>query len=203
MASSPALDAEPSLLSATVVAGLKNLGAIISPPLTKLLIANSLKLTLHPDATIAPVPEIYANNAACAKQSEYAVVTLYAVATKHNWDGMQLRQQLEQLDSLDASAIDELCRVYEDNRRELLLRQLQVGHSFPHITDIQWRIVCDVKSSTSDCSSGVASFHINLGNFRPSSGERETIVEFVCNAEELQSLINRLKEIERHCSQVA
>jgi len=51
---SPAMDADPEpsgLLSATVVAGLKNLGGIISPPLTKLLIANSLKLTLHPDAS--------------------------------------------------------------------------------------------------------------------------------------------------------
>ncbi|XP_017113433.1 COMM domain-containing protein 3 [Drosophila elegans] len=203
---SPALEADNTettgLLSATVVAGLRNLGAIISPPLTKLLIANSLKLTLHPDATIAPVPEIYASNAACAKQSEYAVVTLYALATKHGWDGLHLRQQLEQL-GLDAGAVDELSRVYEDSRKELVLRQLQLGHSFPHITDIQWRIVCDVKSSTSDCSTGVANFHINLGNFRPSSGERVTIVEFVCNAEELQSLINRLKEIERHCNQMA
>ncbi|XP_017042125.1 COMM domain-containing protein 3 [Drosophila ficusphila] len=202
---SPAMDADPEpsgLISATVVAGLKNLGDIISPPLTKLLIANSLKLTLHPDATIAPVPEIYASNAACAKQSEYAVVTLYALATKHGWDGLQLRQQLEQL-TLDTGAVDELSRVYEDNRKELILRQLQLGHSFPHITDIQWRIVCDVKSSTSDSSTGVANFHINLGNFRSSSGERVTIVEFVCNAEELQSLINRLKEIERHCHQMA
>lgn len=151
---------------------------------------------------IAPVPEIYASNAACAKQSEYAVVTLYALATKHGWDGFTLRQQLDQL-SVHSTAIEELSRVYEDNRKELVLRQLQLGHNYPHITDIQWRIACDVKSSTSDCSTGVASFYINLGHFRPSSGERVTIVEFVCNAEELQSLINRLKEIERHCNQMA
>ncbi|XP_016948760.1 COMM domain-containing protein 3 [Drosophila biarmipes] len=200
----PALDADPdpSLFSATVVAGLRNLGGIISPPLTKLLIANSLKLTLHPDATIASVPELYASNAACAKQSEYAVVALYALATKHGWDGLQLRQQLEKL-ALEAGTVDELSRVFEDSRKDLILRQVQLGHNFPHITDIQWRIVCDVKSSTSDCSTGVANFHINLGHFKTSSGERETIVEFVCNAEELQSLINRLKEIERHCHQMA
>ncbi|KAH8272720.1 hypothetical protein KR026_006518 [Drosophila bipectinata] len=191
-----------SLLSDTVVAGLKNLGTIISPVLTKTLIANSMKLTLHPDATIAPVPEIYATNAACAKQSEYAVVTLYAVATKHGWDGLALRQQLENL-SIHTTAVDELTRVYEDNRKDLILRQLQLGHNFPHITDVQWRIVSDVKSSTSDSSTGVANFYINLGHFRQSSGERITVVEFVCNAEELQSLINRLKEIERHCAQMA
>lgn len=151
---------------------------------------------------IAPVPEIYATNAASAKQSEYAVVTLYAVATKHGWDGVTLRQQLEAI-SVHPGAIDELTRVYDDNRKELVLRQLQLGHSFPHITDVQWRIVCDVKSSTSDCSTGAPHFIINLGHFRQSSGERVTIVEFVCNAEELQSLINRLKDIERHCNQVA
>ncbi|KAH8274178.1 hypothetical protein KR018_001178 [Drosophila ironensis] len=192
----------PGLLSATVVAGLKNLGTLISLPLTKILIANALKLTLHPDATIAPVPEIYATNAGCAKQSEYGVVTLLAVATKHAWDGHMLRQQLEQL-SMDGQAAEELARVYEDNRKDLVLRQLQLGHNFPHITDVQWRIVCDVKSSTADSSTGTANFSINLGRFQPSSGERVTVVEFVCNAEELQSLINRLKEIERHCNLMA
>ncbi|SPP88567.1 COMM domain-containing protein 3 [Drosophila guanche] len=202
---SPVVEADTdacNLISATVVAGLRNLGTILPPSITKLLIANSLKLTLHPDATIAPVPEIYANNAASAKQSEYAVVTLYAVATKHAWDALTLRQQLEAL-ALHSSAVDELTRVYEDNRKDLVLRQLQVGHNFPHITDVQWRIACDVKSSTSDSSTGVAQFCINLGRFKQSSGERITIVEFVCNAEELQSLINRLKEIERHCNQTA
>ncbi|XP_060662720.1 COMM domain-containing protein 3 [Drosophila nasuta] len=190
------------LLSATVVAGLQNLGTTLNAAISKTLIANSMKLTLHPDAIIAPVPEIYATNAASAKQSEYAVVTLYAVATKHGWDSGTLRQQLE-AHGLHASALDELTRVYEDNRKELVLRQLQLGHSFPHITDVQWRIVCDVKSSTSGSSSGAPHFHINLGQYRQSSGERVTIVEFMCNAEELHSLINRLKDIERHCNQVA
>lgn len=195
-------DANNGLLSATVVAGLKNLGTTLTAAISKTLIANSLKLTLHPDAIIAPVPEIYATNAASAKQSEYAVVTLYGVATKHGWDSGTLRQQLEAL-ALHSSAIEELTRVYEDNRKELILRQLQLGHNFPHITDVQWRIVCDVKSSTSASSSGAPHFIINLGQYRQSSGERVTIVEFMCNAEELQSLINRLKDIERHCNQVA
>ncbi|KAH8386927.1 hypothetical protein KR093_003547 [Drosophila rubida] len=196
------VDGNSGLLSATVVAGLQNLGTTLSVAISKTLIANSLKLTLHPDAIIAPVPEIYATNAASAKQSEYAVVTLYAVATKHGWDSSTLRQQLE-AHGVHASALDELTRVYEDNRKELVLRQLQLGHNFPHITDVQWRIVCDVKSSTSSHSSGAPHFIINLGQYRQSSGERVTIVEFTCNAEELQSLINRLKDIERHCNQVA
>ncbi|KAH8276674.1 hypothetical protein KR044_008085, partial [Drosophila immigrans] len=217
-------NANSSLLSATVVAGLQNLGTTLSAAISKTLIANALKLTLHPDASklmsstppfrllissiymfivIAPVPEIYATNAASAKQSEYAVVTLYAVATKQAWDSAKLRQQLE-THALHTSALDELTRVYEDNRKELVLRQLQLGHNFPHITDVQWRIVCDaVKSSTSSHSNGAAHFIINLGQYRQSSGERLTIVEFMCNAEELQSLINRLKDIERHCNQVA
>ncbi|EDV95107.1 COMM domain-containing protein 3 [Drosophila grimshawi] len=195
-------NANNGLLSATVVSGLKNLGTTLTAAISKTLIANALKLTLHPDAIIAPVPEIYATNAASAKQSEYAVVTLYAVATKHGWDSGMLRQQLESL-VLHASAIDELTRVYDDNRKDLVLRQLQLGHNFPHITDVQWRIVCDAKSSTPNFSSGAPHFHINLGHYRQSSGERITILEFMCNAEELHSLINRLKDIERHCNQVA
>lgn len=149
---------------------------------------------------IPPVPEIYASNSAKAKQSEYAIVTLYSLAIKHNLDVMSLRQLLED-QQLNTAAIEELSKTYEEQRKQLFLRQLQVSHSFPHITDLQWRIVADVKSSTSDHSSKEVGFHINLGRYKQKGGgERETIVEFVCNTEELQLLINKFKEIDRHCA---
>lgn len=114
-------------------------------------------------------------------------------------DGMYLRQLLEEVD-VCAPTIEELTRTYEEQKKALILRHLQIGHSFPHITDLQWRIVADVKSSTLDTSSGEVGFYVNMGRYKQhSGGDRETVVEFVCNTEELQLLINKLKEIERHC----
>lgn len=100
-------------------------------------------------------------------------------------------------------AIEELSKAFEDNKKEFFLQQLQIANTFPHITDVQWNIAADVKSSTSDCSSGELTFHINLGNYQSHTGQRDTVVEFLCNTEELQSLLNKLREIERHCENIA
>jgi len=151
---------------------------------------------------ISTIPEIYAQHADKAKQSEFAVVTLFSLATRHCCNAMDLRQILEQHE-VDVLAVDEFIRCFEENKKDLVLRQIQVGHSFPHITDVQWRIVCDVKTSSCNSSSGELGFQINLGRYRQDIGERETIVEFLCNTEELQSLINKLKEVERHCEKIA
>ncbi|XP_075154383.1 COMM domain-containing protein 3 [Haematobia irritans] len=183
--------------------GLQHLGTSIDIETSRKLIANCVKLTLHPQATVPPVPEIYATNSAKAKQSEYAVVALFSLSTKHCLEGMYLRQLLEEIE-LNSSTIEELTKTYEDNKKSLILRHLQVGHSFPHITDLQWRIVADVKSSTSESSIREPGFYINIGRFKQTSdGERETIAEFFCNTEELQLLINKLKEVERHCEKLS
>lgn len=148
------------------------------------------------------MPDIYVKNADKVKLSEYAVVTLLAVAIKHGTEAGILRTFLERCE-IQSTVLEELVCTYEDHRKELTMRQLQIGSDFPHITDVQWRIMADVRSSTSDCSSGEMSFHVNLGRYNETDGERETVVEFVCSTEEMQLLINKLKEIERHCEKVA
>uniref|UniRef100_A0A034WR70 COMM domain-containing protein 3 n=1 Tax=Bactrocera dorsalis TaxID=27457 RepID=A0A034WR70_BACDO len=189
-------------LSDPVIKGLQQLGTDINIDISKKLIANTLKHTLSPEASVPSVPDIYITNADKAKLSEYAVVTLLAIATKHGTDAASLRAFLEKCE-IQSTILEELVRTYDDHGKELTIRQLQIGSDFPHITDVQWRIMADVRSSTSDCSSGEVSFHVNLGRYNESNGERETIVEFVCSTEEMQLLINKLKEIERHCEKVA
>ncbi|KAL9886569.1 COMM domain-containing protein 3 [Glossina fuscipes fuscipes] len=190
------------ILSSLVVNGLKFLCSTIPLDLTRKLLLNCVKLTLHPDASIPPVPEIYFKNSEEAKQSEYAVITLFALATKHALDMLSLRQLLED-QQLSQVIIDELVRTYEEHRQDFVLRQLNLGHYLPNITDVQWRIMADVKSSTSSQSSGEVGFHINLGCYHPHSGDRESIVEFVCNTEEIHLLINKLKDVERQCEKLA
>lgn len=147
-------------------------------------------------------PEIYATNPAFAKQSEYAVVTVLFLATKYGYDSQKLRNLLEQ-HGLVAAVLEEIVKVYDTNKKDLLINNLKIGHSLPHITDAEWRLTCDVKSSASDKGSGDLTYRISLGRYREKTGERESTVEFVCNPEELQSFIGRLKEIERHCEKIS
>lgn len=135
------------------------------------------------------------------KQAEYAVLTLMFLAIKYDLDNAQLRQLLEEHGTSDM-ATEELISVYEKNQTSLRIKNLTTGLSLPHVTNVEWKLTCDVKSSQIDSTTGALNFRINLGRYKELIGERETITEFVCNAEELQFLIGRLKEIERHCERV-
>lgn len=124
------------------------------------------------------------------------------LAVKHNLDNAKLRELLDQ-NGVSNLATEELITVFEKNQTSLRIRNLTTGLSMLHVTNVEWKLTCDVKSSQIELATGALNFRINLGRFKELSGERETITEFVCNVEELQFLIGRLKEIERHCERVS
>lgn len=124
------------------------------------------------------------------------------LAVKHNLDNTKFRELLEQY-GVSNLAIEEMISVFEKNQTSLRVQNLTTGLSMPHVTNVEWKLTCDVKTSQIDLATGALNFRINLGRFKELSGERETITEFVCNVEELQFLIGRLKEIERHCEHVS
>lgn len=146
-------------------------------------------------------PEIYATKADHAKQAEYAVLTLLLLAIKHDLDNQKLRSLLDGLE-ISSIAIEELIGIYEKNKSQLRIKNITTGLNLSHITNVEWKLTYDVKSSHIDGDSGGLLFRISLGRFKEISGERESITEFVCNVEELQFLINRLKDIERHCDKI-
>lgn len=147
-------------------------------------------------------PEIYATKPDYTKQSEYAVLTVLCLSIKHNLDSPKFRSLLKSHD-VNSYAIDELCKAYDVNWLELRIKNMTTGHSLPHLSNVEWKLTCDIKSSQTDLNSGELNYNIHLGRFKEKTGERETIAEFVCNVEELQSLINKLKDIERHCAKIA
>lgn len=152
-------------------------------------------------ADIPANPEIYATNADLAKQAEYAVLTLLFLAIKHDFDNQKLRSLLMKHE-VSPVVIEDLINAYDRNKSQLRIKNITTGLSLPHITNVEWKLTCDVKSSHVDGDSGGLLYRINLGRYKEVSGERESITEFVCNVEELQLLINRLKDIERHCEKV-
>lgn len=106
--------------------------------------------------------------------------------------------------------------IYEKYQSELSMKfSIIGGNAVPHVTDIKWRQLTTVKSSSinlnrrqGDSSDGELSFLINMGYFTNANSssdnlheneDRRTIAEFVCNTEEMQLLINKLKEIQRFC----
>lgn len=143
-------------------------------------------------------PEIYATTPDFTKQSEYAVLTLMFLAVKYDLDNAKLTSVLNDL-GVSEEVVEELVSAYEKNHTSLRIKSLTTGLCMPHVTNIEWKYVCDVKSSQVDASTGALNFRIDLGKYKELTGERQTISEFICTAEELQSLINRLKEIERNC----
>lgn len=153
-------------------------------------------------ADIPANPEIYATKPDYTKQAEYAVLTVLCLSIKHNLDSPKFRSLLESHDT-NPYAIEELIKVYDINNLELRIKNMMVGHSLPHLTNIEWKLTCDIKSSQTNFNSGELNYNIHLGRFNEKTGEREIIAEFVCNVEELQSLINKLKDIERHCVKIA
>ncbi|XP_037040886.1 COMM domain-containing protein 3 [Bradysia coprophila] len=183
-------------LSSIVVDGLKCLNTSINTDLTKKLISNAVKMALYSDANIPANPEIYATKPDFAKQAEYAVLTVIFLSIKHNYDSTKFRSLLES-HNVSAMAVDELIKVYDTNKTELRVKNLTTGISLPHMTNVEWKLTCDVKSSQTECGSGELTYNIHLGRYKDKTGERETIADFVCNVEELQSLIYKLKEIER------
>lgn len=117
-------------------------------------------------------------------------------------DGRAVKSLLKQ-HNLSTAVIDDLTRVYDANKAELRIKNLTTGHSLQHLTNVEWKLSCDIKSSELDSSSGDLGYSINLGRFKEKTGERESIADFCCNFEELQALVNKLKDIERHCQKLA
>lgn len=72
----------------------------------------------------------------------------------------------------------------------------------PYVTDISWSLQCDVKSSSLS-KAGEINYKIQLEGKEPGSNTKSVVADFVCSVEELQSLINKLKEIERSCEKIA
>lgn len=118
---------------------------------------------------IPSAPEIYATKPDYTKQAEYSVLTLMFLAVKHNLDNAKLRELLNQ-HGVSNLATEELISVFEKNQTSLRIQNLTTGLSMPHVTNVEWKLTCDVKSSQIDLATGALNFRINLGRFKELSG---------------------------------
>lgn len=142
-----------------------------------------MKLNTDPNPTDIPTnPDIkYSED---VKQSEYAVTCLLFQSIKYNFSSELLRSEMQSLGVFE-DFIDDFLEVFEVNKQALLEKSMMVGHGFPVVNDVSWKLQTQVKGPNETQTD----FKINFGDE----------IEFLCNKEELQKLISQLKEVERHC----
>lgn len=124
------------------------------------------------------------------------------MAVKYGLDNESFKLFLDQ-NNIPISIVSELLNTYDTYSKdiyEFILRNEKPTAT--NVTDVAWKLQCDYKSSACNDKSKEIIYNINLGNFNSETGNRETVTEFECNPEELQSFINKLKEIERHCDKL-
>jgi len=188
----------PFELADTVVDGLKLLNNKIDEEITKKLIVNAVKQLLIKGPALPARPEIYDSAVGFeAKQADFAVCSLLLLAAQHSIDVISLRQFLDHL-NISNQTIEQLVESYEKFKGELSSRLLKVGnsHDIPELTNCQVEIQQRVPTNE-------LIYKVNLQTFDHQAGRNETIQEIFCNQEELQSMINKLKDIERHCEKIS
>lgn len=119
------------------------------------------------------------------------------VAVQNNTDSISLRQILEH-HRISSQTVEQLIESYDKFKHEITSRLSKQGnsHNIPEWTSVAVEIQQRVPTNE-------LVYKINLQSFDHHVGQNQTIQEIFCNQEELQSMINKLKDIERHCEKLS
>lgn len=119
------------------------------------------------------------------------------LAAQHSIDAVSLRQLLDH-HKLNNQTVEQIIESYEKFKDELTARLAKQGnsHNLPRWSNVSVEVRRKIPSNE-------LSYKINLQSFDHQSGRHRTVQEMFCNQEELQSLINKLKDIERHCERIS
>lgn len=100
---------------------------------------------------------------------------------------------------INAKTNSQLVESYEKFRDEIKNRLEKYGnsHNVPTLIDIDYEI------QHKTIPAGDVMFKLTLKGFDHVKNEKVIIEEFFCNHEELQLLISKMKDIERHCERIS
>ena len=118
------------------------------------------------------------------------------LAAKHSTDLIDLRQLLDH-HNINNQTVEQIIESYEKFKDELSARLARQGnsHNIPHIHSVSIEV-------QQTLATGEIAYKINLLSFDHKTGDNQIVQEIFCNQEELQSLINKLKDVERHCERI-
>lgn len=131
------------------------------------------------------------------------MLVLFFQATRKRATIDEVRNYLQQK-KFKEDLIDELVIMYKLHKDEFKQKAGTFAPAYlSYVNDVSWALHCNVGSSSLS-KDGEISYKIQLTGDSSGFVERKDVVsEFTCSTEELQSLINRLKEVERSCRRVA
>lgn len=162
---------------------------------------------LQVNSLILDIPykqELYASYPDRIKQAEFCVLVLFFQATRKGASIDEFKNYLLAKQDFKSALVDELVITYKLHKEDFKQKALNFAPcSLPYINDVSWSLLCNVGSSLIT-RSGEITYKIQLEgkNHNSVDGQKEVLAEFICRPEELQALINRLKEIERSCRRV-
>ncbi|CAO1403514.1 unnamed protein product [Diamesa serratosioi] len=181
-------------LSKNVIKGLKLLNNQINEEITKKLIVNAVKQLMITGLALPERQEIYGSDVGLeAKQADYAVCVVLVLASKFQLDFEIFQTNLKSYKIKDET-ISQLTAAYERVKIGITNKLSNYGNSRGLLTNIGWELQHN--------SNGIV-YKLNLEEFDHSTRQPKTIIEMYVNTDELQSFINTLKDIERHCDKIS
>ncbi|KAH3757748.1 HCaRG family protein [Pelomyxa schiedti] len=125
------------------------------------------------------------------KQGHSVLVSIVLEAAKENLDVSALKGLLED-QAMKPANVEYVCSRYEE--RVMQIRGTLLSHStfnFPHIVALDWRLDFYIKSNSIERAPCPVYF-IRLTTLE--TGGKTGFIEFTCSWEELQDLLNKLKD---------
>ncbi|XP_025192957.1 COMM domain-containing protein 3 [Melanaphis sacchari] len=158
------------------------------------LLSDTSEQTLHDDSTIS-----ITSKQDIAKEAYASLVTLFTIANRHCLDGKSLNQNLQTLVLANTDRLSEIIKTYESIRPHLIEVSKITTTSLANVVDVECRLDYCVQSSVFD---DVSEF---LYKVRLKTIDNGTIkyIDFVCNTQELQELVFKLKDAVRHLEKIA
>jgi hypothetical protein len=144
--------------------------------------------------------DIYENDVKLkVKKAEYGISCTLVCAAKSGIDSLQLKEVLSHY-KVNKKTTSQLVESYEKFKDELTNKMMKHGssHKIETLTDIDYEI-----QQQHIPGNGDVLFKLTLKSFDHEKGENKIIDVIYCNQEELQLLIAKLKDIERHCERIS
>ncbi|XP_050435833.1 COMM domain-containing protein 3 [Adelges cooleyi] len=132
------------------------------------------------------------------KEAYASLVTLYTIACQHNLDAASLSQYIQTLLLAETERLTQIVNNYETVRPGLVQICMTTNTSLANVVDVECQLEYCVQSSVFD---DVSEFLYKVRLKTIDNGKTD-YVNFVCNPQQLQELVNKLKDAVRHLDKI-
>eukprot|EP00128_Syssomonas_multiformis_P016063 Colp12_sorted_trinity150504_noHs@2887 len=140
-----------------------------------------------------------AGNKSSIKQAYAGIVSLLLEAAKLNSTPDEFKGALEER-RVDGERLDFLVKLFVDSKQQLRILLASTSFNFPHITDASWRLDYYIKNNHIE---RVDQPIFTLSFKTETSGKSGEDVTFCCTMEQLQDLVNKLKDACKNVDKIA